>query len=239
MEITTNWVAKRIEKNFTVMETGSPRDFSSGSASKESTCPCRRYRRCRFDPWVRRSPWSRKWQPILVFLPGESHGQRSPEGYSPWGRKESDMTEWLTRSFTFIEVRRNQEEAAREMQERDQWGNRKMKRVWHLRNQVKKRLSSRSGWWTVSRRLRDQAQGALTFTFSSTEVFDDLYKLSLGGELGLKNELKLTWGRTKFGNKIVWSLCCSEEKRSQAVAGEGSALKRRFSWQEKYDKKDE
>ena len=39
--------------------------------------------------------WRRKWQPTPVFLPGESHGQRSLAGYSPWGRKESDMTEWL------------------------------------------------------------------------------------------------------------------------------------------------
>ena len=38
----------------------------------------------------------RKWQPTPVFLPGESHGQRSLEGYSPWGRKESDTTEQLT-----------------------------------------------------------------------------------------------------------------------------------------------
>ena len=35
----------------------------------------------------------RKWQPTLVFLPGEAHGQRSLEGYSPWGHKELDMTE--------------------------------------------------------------------------------------------------------------------------------------------------
>ena len=38
------------------------------------------------------SPWRRKWQPIPVFLPGKSHGQRSPVGYSPWGRKKLDMT---------------------------------------------------------------------------------------------------------------------------------------------------
>ena len=38
-------------------------------------------------------PWGRKWQPTLVFLPGESHGQRSLVGYSPWGHKELDMTE--------------------------------------------------------------------------------------------------------------------------------------------------
>ena len=44
------------------------------------------------DPWVRKPPWRRAWQPPPVFLP---HGQRSLVGYSPWGRKESDMTERL------------------------------------------------------------------------------------------------------------------------------------------------
>ena len=39
---------------------------------------------------VRKIPWRRAWQPTPVFLPGESHGQRS---YSPWARRESDMTE--------------------------------------------------------------------------------------------------------------------------------------------------
>ena len=43
--------------------------------------------RPRFNPWVRKIPWRRKWQPTPVFLPGESHGQRSLEGYSPWGHK--------------------------------------------------------------------------------------------------------------------------------------------------------
>ena len=45
-------------------------------------------------------PLRRKWQPTPVFLPGKSHGQRSLVGYSPWGRKESDMTEQL--HFTFV-----------------------------------------------------------------------------------------------------------------------------------------
>ena len=49
--------------------------------------------RCRFDPQVRKIPWRRAWQPTPVFLPGESHGQRSLVGYSPWGRKQSDTTE--------------------------------------------------------------------------------------------------------------------------------------------------
>ena len=46
-----------------------------------------------FDPWVGKTPWSRKWQPTSVFLPEESHGRRSLVGYSPRGHKESDMTE--------------------------------------------------------------------------------------------------------------------------------------------------
>ena len=37
--------------------------------------------------------WRRKWQPTPVFLPEESHRQRSLEGYSPWGHRESDTTE--------------------------------------------------------------------------------------------------------------------------------------------------
>ena len=41
-------------------------------------------------------PWRRKWQPTPVFLPGKCHGQRSLEGYSPWGHKDSDMSDWLT-----------------------------------------------------------------------------------------------------------------------------------------------
>ena len=51
------------------------------------------------ETWVqflgREDPWRRKWQPTPVLLPGESHGRRSLVGYSPWGRKESDMTERL------------------------------------------------------------------------------------------------------------------------------------------------
>ena len=38
-------------------------------------------------------PWRRAWQPTPVLLPGESHGQRSLAGYSPWGHKELDMAE--------------------------------------------------------------------------------------------------------------------------------------------------
>ena len=61
-------------------------------SGKESVCPCRRQG---FDPWVRKIPWTRQWQPTLVFLPWESHGHRSLAGCSP-GAVELDMTEWLS-----------------------------------------------------------------------------------------------------------------------------------------------
>ena len=48
-----------------------------------------------FDPWLGKIPWRRAWQPAPVFLPGESHGQGSLVGYSPWGCQELDMTERL------------------------------------------------------------------------------------------------------------------------------------------------
>ena len=45
---------------------------------------------------MRKIPWRILWQPTPVFLPGESDGQRSLAGFSPWGRNESDMTERLS-----------------------------------------------------------------------------------------------------------------------------------------------
>ena len=50
------------------------------------------------QPWVRKIPWRREWLSTPVLLPGEFHGQRCLEGYSPWGHKESDTTELLTLS---------------------------------------------------------------------------------------------------------------------------------------------
>ena len=52
----------------------------------------------RFDPWVGKIPWRRKWQPTPVFLPGESHVQRSLAGYSPQGHKKLDTTESFSQS---------------------------------------------------------------------------------------------------------------------------------------------
>ena len=49
-----------------------------------------------WETWVGKIPWRRAWQPTPVFLPGESHGQGSLVGYSPWSLKESDTTDWLS-----------------------------------------------------------------------------------------------------------------------------------------------
>ena len=51
--------------------------------------PCQ-WKRRGFHYWVGKIPWRRKWQPIPVFLPGKSHGQRNLVDYSSWGRKVSD-----------------------------------------------------------------------------------------------------------------------------------------------------
>ena len=70
--------------------------FPRWLSGKESTCRCRSLRRCGFNPWLGKTPWRKKWQPAPVFLPGESHGQKSLVAYSSsWDCKESDMTEWL------------------------------------------------------------------------------------------------------------------------------------------------
>ena len=58
--------------------------------------------RHRFDPWAGKIPWRRKWQPTPVFMPGESHGQKSLAGYSPWGCKESDTTEHVYMSTALM-----------------------------------------------------------------------------------------------------------------------------------------
>ena len=68
-------------------------DFLGGASGKEPACHCRRCKRHGFNPWIGKIPWKRAWQPIAVFLPGESHRQRSLVGYSPWGNKELDRTD--------------------------------------------------------------------------------------------------------------------------------------------------
>ena len=67
-------------------------DFPGGSDGK---APVYNWGDPGLIPGLGRPPWRRKWQSTPGLLPGKSHGQRSLVDYSPWGRKESDMTERL------------------------------------------------------------------------------------------------------------------------------------------------
>ena len=69
--------------------------FPGSASGQESACG---HNRLRFDPWVGKIPWRRKWQPTPVFSPEESCGQRSLAVYRPWGRKESDTTGQLNKN---------------------------------------------------------------------------------------------------------------------------------------------
>ena len=75
-------------------------------SAKESACNARDAgRRCEFNPWVRKIPWSRKWHPTPIFSPGKSQGQQILVGYSPKGRKRvghdlvtKQQQQWLNSS---------------------------------------------------------------------------------------------------------------------------------------------
>ena len=71
---------------------------------KESACNAGDTGNIGSDPWFRKIPW-RRGQPTPVFLPGESHGQKSLAGSSPWGHKELDTTEYTDFSN---EIRKHQ-----------------------------------------------------------------------------------------------------------------------------------
>ena len=58
------------------------------------------------DPWLRKIPWGREWQPTPIFLPGKSHGQRSLVGYSPWGCRIRHN--WVTKRHTVADQSRVQ-----------------------------------------------------------------------------------------------------------------------------------
>ena len=78
-------------------------------SGKESACQYKRCKRLGFDPWIGRIPWTRKWPPAPVFLPGKFHGQRSLAGCHPWSHKESETTEptqsiYKISSFTVSQI---------------------------------------------------------------------------------------------------------------------------------------
>ena len=57
--------------------------FPGGARGKELACQWRGCQRQGFNPSFGKITWRRAWQPTPVFLPGESHGQRSLAGYNP------------------------------------------------------------------------------------------------------------------------------------------------------------
>ena len=64
----------------------------------------RRCRRHRFDPWVGKIPWRRKWQPTPVFLPEKSHGHRNLAGYVPWSQKSQTQLSNETTSMKQLKL---------------------------------------------------------------------------------------------------------------------------------------
>ena len=77
--------------------------ITSDWESQTSKLPEERLSNLRFCCWGGKIPCRKKWQATPVFLPGKSQGQRSLVGYSSWGHKESDTTEWLTLSLSLFQ----------------------------------------------------------------------------------------------------------------------------------------
>ena len=72
-----------------------PEGFPGGASGKEPACQCRKQERHEFSRWVGKILWRKTWKFTLVFLPGESHGQKSLVGCSPWGlRVGHDRSDW-------------------------------------------------------------------------------------------------------------------------------------------------
>jgi hypothetical protein len=84
-KVLTFWIPLKIEK----------RDYPDNFQVAQMVKCLPAMWRPEFNPWVRKIPWRRKWQPAAVFLPGEFHGWRSLVLSSPWGHKELDTTERL------------------------------------------------------------------------------------------------------------------------------------------------
>ena len=64
--------------------------FKGGASGKESTCQCKRYKRFGFNPWVRKMPWRRAWQPARVSL------LENPVDRGAW----QAMVHWVAKSRT-------------------------------------------------------------------------------------------------------------------------------------------
>ena len=71
-----------------------PLGFPGGASGKQLICRSRRYKRWGFEPWVRKIPWRKAWQPTLVYFTGGFLWTEDPDRlYSPWGHKDLGTTE--------------------------------------------------------------------------------------------------------------------------------------------------
>ena len=87
-EVCTVWL-----REYFLKEKKTKLGFPGGSVVKNLPASAEDTRDRVSIPGFGKIPWRRKWQPTPVFLPRKFYGQRGRAGYSPWGRKESDMTE--------------------------------------------------------------------------------------------------------------------------------------------------
>ena len=107
-----DWVLTLFKAHFThnfehpehISPSLTPLGCPGGTSGEESAFQFKRCKRPRFNPWVGKIPWRRRWQHTPVLLPAKSHGQRSLVGYNPWGRKESDTTEWLDLTWCGFQI---------------------------------------------------------------------------------------------------------------------------------------
>ena len=130
----TIWAMGKSPRERVMVSWGLPQWLSG----KEPAYQSRRRRRCGFDAWVRKIPWRRTWHPTPVFLQGKSHGQGSLEGYSPWGRKELNMTEAAENGTAwFLEDYTSSSHQLRNLrQEQQRWPQALKLRVGNLQNKI-------------------------------------------------------------------------------------------------------
>ena len=93
LQIFGGWALKR--SKFFAFLYFMDKELPTWFSGKESACPCRRCRKCRFSSWVGKIHWIRNLQPTSVLLPGKIPWTEDPGRYSPWGHKDSDTTEQL------------------------------------------------------------------------------------------------------------------------------------------------
>ena len=95
LEKKISWVRRKVFKIHLLLSSCSTvishypsRGLLRWCSGKDSACQCRT---CEFNPWVRKIPWSRIWQPTPVFFPKKSHGRSNLARYSPWSHKRIQL----------------------------------------------------------------------------------------------------------------------------------------------------